>query len=405
MTSRACNVCGDAKFDVISKYQFGRWLDETNENLTRENFSYDILSCKTCSNCQADVAGGVEFINSLYDGEIGAESWAVGEYDYYAPYKEMVEFCLPYIELANTDKIADFGSGNGELLSVLHNDFKVDALSLLGVDFSNNFGDKFQFLEANLNQTPIFKDDKTVDGFQLGFCCHVLEHLWQPRNILIELREKANRNGYLYIETPDHGILNDDVIKHSNLYNAQHINYFTLKSLKKLAINCGWMVVAEASDIFGFVPRAKLLLMPNYDNSTPVKLENDHGGVENIINALKCYDKVFKLAAEKILDQAKEKNVLIWGVGGDLMKMFALNEGLNATLLAGKIQLFDSGLKNKKFNGITIEDTNKILSISTGNENCVLVISPRPERTRNKIIEAALNMGVLKENMVEIYVK
>lgn len=388
LMNRSCHICGDNDFRKISQYEFGGWKDTDREVLVRDNHTYDIMSCNCCGHLMAHVKGGEKYINSLYSGPIGDEFWDIKDYDRLDPYKTMVSFCEDHMDLQLLNKIVDFGSGNGELLQVLSSEKKVENDKLLGVDFSNNMILDVPFLKADLNHLEGATEINDIKGYSLGFCCHVLEHLWEPRKFIRELKKLSSDNSWLYLEVPDHSLLNDQVILHSNLFNAQHINYFSLVSLKNMVSSCGWEVVKEQSEVFGFTPRAKLLLRAT---------TNEIAQNNTLILFAKTQD-VFKKAASKIVDLASLDVICLWGVGGDLIRLIEAEPAIEKLINNGRISLFDSELNSRKMKNGRINDFKALLE-----QNSKIIVCPRPARTRKNMKQLALRHGVKAERMVDIY--
>lgn len=66
---------------------------------------------------------------------------------------------------------------------------------------------------------------------------HVLEHVYDPRETLVELKRHTKRGGVVYIEVPDLTVLIE------RDYHVAHVWYFSEETLAKLAKSVGFTVV------------------------------------------------------------------------------------------------------------------------------------------------------------------
>ena len=118
-------------------------------------------------------------------------------------------------------KILDFGGYNGFLLFALKKKLEtfkegtVADLDIKGLKFAKSIG----FDTINL------KRNKIIDKYDLILIVQVLEHIVNPRKLLINLKKNLKKNGLIYLEVPN--------VFRFPMSDLAHINDFNMISLKK----------------------------------------------------------------------------------------------------------------------------------------------------------------------------
>ncbi len=95
---------------------------------------------------------------------------------------------------------------------------------------------------------PVSNDVADVPGtFGLVTMWHVLEHLIDPLEALVQARTKVASGGYLFIELPQWGALGrrKNGCDWSQLRPPEHINFFSKKSLRFALESAGWDVTRQ----------------------------------------------------------------------------------------------------------------------------------------------------------------
>ena len=133
---RPCPICYGHAFDNVGLYNFSDWHDTKAQNISRDHFTYNIVSCQTCGHIQANHPYGDDFISGLYNRPQGTDCWSNDpDHDPLDLYRDMISFAK--VHLPDSGIIADCGAGNGQILSLLRNEHRLGAKRLLGIDFSN----------------------------------------------------------------------------------------------------------------------------------------------------------------------------------------------------------------------------------------------------------------------------
>jgi len=127
-------------------------------------------------------------------------------------------------------KIADFGCGGGDFLKLV----KPFCESVIGIELQQNYVDKLNALGISCTNNL----DSIVDGsLEAIVSFHVIEHLPNPLDTLVLLKQKVVSGGYVLIEVPHANdfLLNTvscDEFKQFTLW-SQHLVLHTRDSLRK----------------------------------------------------------------------------------------------------------------------------------------------------------------------------
>jgi len=97
------------------------------------------------------------------------------------------------------NSILDFGCGNGEMLEVLRSTFEIEIMGLEPENVARTQAQKRGFNVLS----SISEFVKNSQKFDLITLFHVVEHLYEPLDILNELKKILNAGGILAIETPN----------------------------------------------------------------------------------------------------------------------------------------------------------------------------------------------------------
>ena len=138
----------------------------------------------------------------------------------------------------NPKYILDYSCGNGIFSKAATNVYK-DAI-IDAVDFQNDPPELIKN-NKNINYYSIdnFKNNKTK--YDLIILRHVLEHTYNPEEIILYLKNKLNINGLLHIEVPNLDSGGAKIFrKYWQHYVPQHIMHFTKESLIEICKKVGF---------------------------------------------------------------------------------------------------------------------------------------------------------------------
>lgn len=131
-------------------------------------------------------------------------------------------------------RVLDFGCGYGRFLSMC----SMYGFESYGVDraAAKRENGIFDNVFANIDDVSDFAPFHALTLFE------VLEHLDDPRGILLRLRDMVVTGGILILETPDCTGVNriETRYDYSKIHPLEHINGFTPKSLKDFATRLGF---------------------------------------------------------------------------------------------------------------------------------------------------------------------
>jgi hypothetical protein len=209
------------------------------------------IFCMKCGHLATDVRFNNEQMKSLYAG-YRSEDY-VKLRDYYEPgyakrnsifndsyhYSSLVESFISFNIPAQPKSILDWGGDTG-INTPFQNFIKLHHV----YDISN----------VNLINNAVRADEHIIlkHNYDLIVCQHVLEHLPHPARDIIKLLDLINQSTYLYFEVPHEPIMRNDSINSfpDKLHWHEHINFYSLNSMKYLLERCGLEVIAiESTDV------------------------------------------------------------------------------------------------------------------------------------------------------------
>lgn len=217
-----CCICGGNDFEILSeKDRYGLYAQ--------------IVICKNCGLIQMSPRMTQEAYNQFYDMEyrklyIGKKGAIQNSFmKQYQRGKKIYNYLEKNLKI-NIDnlKVLEIGTGTGGILYY----FKEMGNEICGCDLDSEhirFG-KEQYGLNLINGT--IADVKTKKIFDIVICSHILEHLFNPMDELIQIKSFMGKNSYLYIEVP--------CLKNIKKYfggdfllwiHIAHLYYFTLKTL------------------------------------------------------------------------------------------------------------------------------------------------------------------------------
>lgn len=136
-----------------------------------------------------------------------------------------------------TKKVLEVGSHDGYFLKLLF-DFGWDVAGVDPSPISKTAVKKYNFdIKENYFSSNLYKDKK----FNLLVARHVLEHIDDPIEFLLDFKKVLTKKGRIYIEAPSLAYMVEK--KNYQDIHFEHLSYFTFDFLKKLISNCGFEIV------------------------------------------------------------------------------------------------------------------------------------------------------------------
>ena len=153
----------------------------------------------------------------------------------------------------------DYGCAQGAMLQMFRDECGIGNERLYGKESTPGFV-AFGRKELGLNMST----DGATDGltFDLISLYHVLEHLGNPVETLMDLKSKLAPGGAFYISIPhwlnrleisDGTVCND----WETLFHPNHINCFSINSFTNLLARCGLVITKEDRSIYGYTVLAE----------------------------------------------------------------------------------------------------------------------------------------------------
>lgn len=230
----------------------------------RASYTIKNLVFNRCLNCSMVFLSQIltkEDLKSIYDRD------DYQQFSYYVDGLEKsiadyrVKWLKNELELPKKVRVLDFGCGDGLFLAQLRDSFPF--FELYGLDLSMVAVEKGKRLYNlnNLVSGEINEETFPKDFFDLITMYHVVEHLQEPDKVLNRLFYVLKPGGKIVITTPNEDYLLLKSFKVAcrvsrgysgklleKFYNKEHINSFTVLSLKYLMERCGFRVLKIHQD-------------------------------------------------------------------------------------------------------------------------------------------------------------
>lgn len=239
-------------------------------NLLGKIDKYEIIDCNICKFIHANPLPSEEELNIIYRDEYYTKE----KPDYIQKYNEDIDWWNLIYEYRydlyesyykpSESKILDVGSGPGHFLKIgKQRGWKVRGLepNKDAAKYSRSMG-----LEITEN---FFTEDisNSIGEFEVINLGEVLEHLRDPLNFIIQLKNNLSKGGMLSIIVPNDFNPLQEILNKFNGYKPwwlappYHINYFTFDSLSTLLKSAGFTIVQKEST---FPIEMFLLMGENY---------------------------------------------------------------------------------------------------------------------------------------------
>ncbi|MEX0909736.1 MAG: class I SAM-dependent methyltransferase [Candidatus Paceibacterota bacterium] len=149
-------------------------------------------------------------------------------------------FVEKYVTLPEDAEILDFGSADGTTLLEFKEAYP--KWHAYGLEPGSNLASLNQHLLDGFYNTP--NDIPKEQKFDLIMMTHVLEHLFSPIDVLMELATHLKQDGTLVLEVPDFNQYTGSL----RTIHIAHLYHFTDKTIEKLAKKAGLEVALITQD-------------------------------------------------------------------------------------------------------------------------------------------------------------
>jgi 2-polyprenyl-3-methyl-5-hydroxy-6-metoxy-1,4-benzoquinol methylase len=228
----ACAIC---KSNNIFE-AFHNTLEASEWILNKKKYRYQ--SCRNCGFIQSDPIPTEEELIDFYKNEYAYEWFKSNSFYKKIQGRHRLYKIMEYMSAC--EKLLDFGCGHG---------FFVEASASKGFDsYGFDIGvDKIinsqGYKIVNKNSLSLYEEK----GFDIITAWHVIEHMIDANQIIIDLRGRLKKNGKLIIAVPNTDSLGFKLFKQKWGWIQQpyvHINHFNSNNLSILLANNGFELVS-----------------------------------------------------------------------------------------------------------------------------------------------------------------
>lgn len=231
------------------------WCFNCNKNTKTKNIfkSWDqsnYFICKICDCANLIDKNIIEYEND-YWGDIldpdGNKRNLLDEQQFKIKnwYGEIIDFIN---QLPKNQKVLDYGSGLGNLLSALDSNFEKYAvdISMKSIDYI-----KDKLPKVNAIHLSDFQGRYQKNFFDIIIAYHVIEHTENPHKMISDLSSLLKTNGILIIGTPNRSCLAESIFKGNfRLYSKEHLIIFSKQSLRNLISKYNFKIFKEEYPYF-----------------------------------------------------------------------------------------------------------------------------------------------------------
>jgi 2-polyprenyl-3-methyl-5-hydroxy-6-metoxy-1,4-benzoquinol methylase len=304
---------------------------------------------------------------------------------------ELIEWLITkYIYNAST--LVEIGCGKGYFVKKIAE--RLSSCEVFGFDTSY-----VQNVEENLPNLHIFNeyyDSKKHLYPDTVICRHVIEHIHNPVDFLLEIKASMPENALLFLETPDvNWILNNDVIFD---FFYEHCSYWNMSSLEYALCISGFEIVETKQTFSGqymwIVSRAvNKKMIKNMQNLNEDILALCRKFISNREEKINETSNAIQTLAKK------EKKLFIWGAGA---------KGVTFANLFDQKQRYVSAFidinpsKQNKYIGITAHEVispERMINIYIGNESGIIILN---KNYYNEIEKYLISLGIYDKTRLYI---
>lgn len=235
-------------------------------------------------------------------------------------------------------KIVDIGCANGGLLQALKN---LGYDSLLGVDPSPSCVESVRAVPGiDATVGGILTLPRLADGAEMVLLSHVLEHIYDLRRAVRAVANALASKGILYVEVPDAARYRDFIVAPFQDFNTEHINHFSLVSLRNLFQSQGFEFISAGTRTVDSTPGCPypVLFALFRKSAKPVvgfDYRRDNEFLESIQEYVVRSRAKLRLMESRINQWSRSRApIIVWGTGELTMKLLAETSLRDANIVA-----------------------------------------------------------------------
>lgn len=380
---RNCPICECKNVEVLHTQRF---VLPQGHPLPKE---YDVVYCENCSFAYADTpARQVDYdryyadFSKYEDNQTGTGG---GESQQDAERLQKTAECIAEFIIDKNAHILDIGCANGGLLKYLQ---QLGYLCLFGLDPSPTCAENTAKLPGvkSFVGSLFTPPDIVLSDFDCVIVSHTLEHIYDLKIAVKQIKNFLKPGGYAYIEVPDASRYSEYIVTPFQDFNVEHINHFSPRSLTNLFCSIGLTPVHIGNKVFDSSPKSPYPAIYGF-----WKKESDF---KDNINRYIVNSQIMMNQFEEKL-QSIWKNchqVIVWGTGQLAIKLLAETSLSKAEIVA----FVDGNPLNhgKVLNGVKIISP-KELSIKKLKEPIIIASTIHQEAITKTIYEMGLDNQVI----------
>ena len=313
---RKCNICKQ-EAEVLYQLPF-RDLQGSDQ----EEYVQKICLCKKCGFLFTQNPLTEEQLANRYKTfskfEFDADDYLLNESEDYKKRSQRQKFFIESVIKDDFNSVLEVGAASGYNLSLYREGKDVYGIEpsarncrLAKKHYNVEMFDGMFSEYVNQNETRGEEKRK----YDLIFLSHVLEHIVDPFDFILECKSMCSQYVFIEVPTMDYKYLEEPM----GMFCEEHVNYFTLEGLNALMTAAGFEMV-DVNYIFcreAFLPAGFPAMSTIWRMSKGEK--NDFRPVFSTELIAKTYveqnEKEFRKIREKIDAIPKDERLAVWGTG------------------------------------------------------------------------------------------
>ncbi len=276
-----CLLCS-GKTEVIARNLEG------SSSRGNKLYKFDLFQCKLCHLIQKDVgskytAAVKEIYEENYELPGGGRNVNIENGIATSREDQLIETLLEVIDLPQVGDFLDIGTGSGHLLSAFSRrliDWKIVAHDL------NNSNEAL--IRENGASEFYFGDlAKISEKFDLITMNHVLEHVIDPRKVLVQAANLLKPKGKLVVVIPTYVVTNTD------FFFMEHCSHFTSQTLNIAAALSGLRILNRLEGKLGTVEIG--FVAEKYEENLGYEFESKINYSEQLVTYINMFSSEKKL--------------------------------------------------------------------------------------------------------------
>jgi len=224
-----CRICNSNNCELI-------------RNKIRHDIHMNVYMCKSCEVQFLESNPNLDYnkdYRKKYTPYYGKEFNSEQLFNAMLPIQKYDVDKIKYL-IKDDSKILDIGCASGYLLYTLKNETN----ECWGVDIRNEDVEYAKSIGLNCHVGPIEDTDIPKNYFDIVLLVQTLEHIENPKKLLMSIKPYLKDNGIIFISVPSANDVMLTVYENEYygdwFYEEPHLLYYSSKSLKLLCEECGY---------------------------------------------------------------------------------------------------------------------------------------------------------------------